>query len=208
MSKNIYDSYDEDNFDGVYTESKLTSPVFFNFSSMASLVDTVSANFFRTILNSNINMVLPLGNSVASSIYESSIAYLPANTFNKKKEISSIMFPNNSDALILDQVACTHDIVIQYKINKSDGTNFSNQREIRVTLVGADNTVYNDSVFSNQQPDSGEHGYMLLKGNIIHTTNDIIKIKINIVQDNKLNDQSDSLLTIFLISWNILVLKS
>lgn len=192
-----------------YNNDSLASPTFISFSNIASVVNNSSANFYRNSANSNVVLMIPMGtDAFISTLYESGNVFLPINIYNKKKEIDSVIFPNNADAFILKSVTCTHDIVIQYKLNKADGTNFQNRREIRVSLVNQDGiTVYDDSIFSNEQPDSGAHGSILIKGSIAHNINDLVKIRINVVQDSKLQDQSNSALTIFLISWDILVLK-
>lgn len=199
------------NYNNNFIEPTLSPPVFvvINNSLSTSLIDTAAANFFRTSLNTNVALYVPLGNMTFNGLlWQSADMFLPPYIFNKKKELSYMRFLNNTDLTVSGKINCNHDIVLQCKINKSDGNNFINQREIRVTLVQEDGTIYDTSIFANQQADPGEHEYIILKGSIMHNINDVVKIKINIIQDTKLNDASDSLLTIFLVSWNILLLKN
>lgn len=200
------------NYDDVpYTDDKLPYPDFFDFSSAP--VDAVmlysSANFIRTESNSNIQITIPLGGDISpGTIWFSPNIYLPTGIFNTTKPITEVIYPNNKDALILADQTFLHDILIQYKITKDNGQNFTNSREIRCTLVKDDGTtVYDSSLYSNTQPDSGAHDYIMLRGHITHNFNDTVKIKLNIAQDKKNNDQTSSKLTIFRVSWNILGLK-
>lgn len=192
-----------------FTTEKLTYPTFISFNNISALVNHSSANFYGTLQVPTFYLDIPIGiDIIPNTIYKSYDSFLQPNSFNKKKESQAVVFKNNADLTILNQVTCTHDILIQCKINKFDGTNYANQRAVIVTLVNQYGTVYDDAMVSNQQPDSGDHQNIILKGNIIHNTNDIVRLKFNIVQDNKINDQTDSKITIFQISWDILVLKN
>lgn len=201
--------YDYD--DVPFGDDKLPFPDFFDFSSAP--VDAImlysSANFFRTASNSNIEIAVPLGADISpGTIWFSSNIYLPSGIFNSTRPITEVLYTDNKDALILADQAFLHDILIQYKITKSNGQNFTNSREIRCTLVREDGTtVYDSSLYSNTQPDSGAHDYIMIRGHINHNFNDTVKIKLNVIQDKKNNDNTDSKLTIFRVSWNILGLK-
>ena len=97
-----------------------------------------------------------------------------------------------------------HDIRIQYKLTKSDNNNYINDREIRSILVKNDDTIYDNTLFANNLPDSGSHDDIFIKGKISHRIDDIVKIKFNIIQDNTHHaDNSATKLTIFRICWLI-----
>lgn len=196
-----------------YNQDTLIQPTFITYDNMISLsyvVQNSSGNFFRTNANSNIELIVPLGVDILSdNIYTSPDIYLPLNTFNSVKDNDIVKFPSNKDVNILDDVTCLHDIFIQYKIAKSDDNNFLNQREIIATLVKADGTtIYSNSIISHRQPDTSAHDDIVFKGNISHSYNDIVKIKFNIIQDERLSGHSNSKLTIFYVAWNILVSKN
>lgn len=206
-----YYNYDYD--DVPFTDDRLPYPDFFDFSTNGNINATMmysSANFFRTSSNSNIEITVPLGADISpGTIWFSPNIYLPNGIFNSTRPITEIIYPNNKDALVLVDQNFLHDVLIQYKITKNNGQNFTNSREIRCTLVRDDGTtVYEASLYSNTQPDSGAHDYIIVRGHILHNLNDTVKIKLNIVQDKKNDDQSDSKLTIFRVSWNILGLNT
>lgn len=161
------------------------------------------ASFYRTESNSNVQINVPLG--INDSIYYSSgDIYLPNNILSKTRPNTIISYINNVDVKVTQNFNCMHDILIQFKITKANGTNYANMREVRSTLVNDLGVVYENVIFANQQPNTGEHDTIILKGYVVHNVNDIVRIKLNIVQDNKLSDQSDSMITIFRIIWNIL----
>lgn len=188
-----------------YDDNKLTLPEFINFSNIGRLISVASANFSRNILNNNIIITVPLGIPI-TTVYTSSDVYLPT-TFNEKIETAAVQYTNNKDAFIQQQVTCLHAINIQFKLTKINSTNFSNKRGITFTLVNANGVSYN-AIVTNYQPDTGQHVTAMIVSNILQTPGDIVKIKINVVQNSGLNDYSDTLLTIFNISWNIESLKN
>lgn len=196
--------------DGNFSSEPLPFPDFFNFANMTAEAVMLysSATFSRNELNSSIEMSIGLGPNLAPTIWLSPNIYWNDNTFNITRPIDEISYPDNKNVMILKDLKFLHDIFIHYKITKADGTNFTNQREIRCIPVRDDGTPYNSSLFSYQQPDSGQHDHLMIRGHIDHNLGDIVKLKINIVQDNKWADQSDTKLTIFRISWNILGLDA
>lgn len=185
----------------------LPFPDFFNFADNVpeSIMLYSSATFSRNALNSSIEVPIDLGADISpNTIWLSPDIFIPDGTFNIVRPITEINFPNNKNVMILKDLQFLHDIFIHYKITKSDGTNFVNQREIRCIPVRADNTPYNSSLFSYQQPDSGQHDHLMIRGHISHNLGDLVKLKFNIVQDNGRADKSDTKLVIFRISWNIM----
>lgn len=205
-------SYDTNYDDITFSNESLPEPDFFDFSTITSEAVMLysSAHFYRTQNNTNIQLNFDLGPDIApGTIWLSPNIYLPDNIFNLTKPIDEISYPNLKDVLILKDMTFLHDILIQYKMTKSDGTNFINQRELRCTLVREDGTtVYDSGLFANQQPDTGAHDNIFLKGHILHNIADKVRLKFNIVQDNKHGGQTDSKITIFRITWNILGLKT
>lgn len=193
---------------------KLPTPSFFNFATSGgpsgdtSMVYS-SANFHRTENNSNIEITIPAGSELGdSSIWMSPNVYIPNSTFNVTKPISEVSFPNNRDVKIHSALTFSHDIIIQYKLTKTDDTNYVNRRELRCFLVKDDGTtVYESVVHASAQPSSGSHDYLFLRGYITHNADDVVRVKMNIIQDDKKSGKSDTKLTIFRISWNILGVK-
>lgn len=168
-----------------------------------------SANFYRTSDNTNIIIPITLGTDITpGTIYKSNDIYLPISTFNDIRSITEINYPDYKDALISTDLTFYHDVNVQYKLEKSDGTNYSNNRNVRMTLVKNDGTVYHSSLYADNQPPTGVHSTNVMRGHIIHTSGDIVKLKINVYQDIKNIDNSNSKLTIFRICWTILGLKS
>lgn len=203
-------------FNEIKNKDSLTYPKFIDVNtsdtlqlveSVPSIVTASSANFYRTELNTNILIEVPIGDDAEiENIYTSPNMFLPVDIFNAVKETDYVMYPDKSYAKILQESVCVYDILIQYKMAKPDGTNFGNQREIRTTLVKEDgNTMYDETIFSDQQPDTGQHDNIVLKGYIAHNVNDIVKIRFNITQENSRGDYTDTLITIFRISWNMIV---
>lgn len=168
-----------------------------------------SANFYRTVLNTNINITAPLGVDISPGlIYFSPDCYLPVNTFNSTKPITEVIFPDSNQTLILFDSKYMHDIMIQYKLTKEDNTNYTNNREVRATLVNSTGGIYDASIYANSQPNPGAHDILHIKGYVEHNVNDAIRIKLNVVQDTTRSDTSSSKITILRISWNILGLKN
>ncbi len=193
--------------DTEFGSEPLPFPDFLNFadSSSEAIMLYSSATFSRNAANSSVELIIDEGIDISpGTIWLSPDVYIPDGTFNITRPIAEINYPNNKNAMILKDLQFLHDVFIHYKITKADGTNFTNQREARCIFVRADGTPYNSSLFSYQQPDSGQHDHMIIKGHISHNLGDLVRLKINIVQDNKRTDKSDTKLVIFRISWNIL----
>jgi hypothetical protein len=192
-----------------FVDDALPYPVFItsaNLSTLASDIEYGSANFFRTSFNNNMVITVPLGaDSTSVGIYTSNNIYLPSNIFNLVENITDgVLFINNVDATLLTPCTIFHDILIHYKITKADSTNYTNKRELRATIVQADGvTTYDDSIYSNKQPDTGDHDCLIMKGHVMHNQSDIVRIKFQLIQDITQTDETDSLLTIFRISWNL-----
>jgi hypothetical protein len=187
-----------------YNDPIPPNPIFIS-SSGTALINS-SANFYRTFNNSNVTIPITTGTFIpGSNIYISPTSVLPINTFNSTNPNAEVSYLNNNSVQLLTGLTCFHDIKIEYKLTKSDGTNYTNQREIRVNLVKNDEvTEYKPSISSNTMPNTGDHNILLINGYINHNTGEIVKIQFYIVQDTENNDISNTLLTIFRISWNIL----
>ena len=204
-------SYDTNYDDIPFSNESLPEPDFFDFKTVipASVMIYSSAHFYRTQYNTNIELNINLGSNISPIIWLSPSIYLPDNIFNLTKPVDEISYPNSKDVLILKDMTFLHDILIQYKMTKADNNNFLNQRELRCTLVRDDGTsVYDSALFANQQPDTGQHDNIFLKGHITHNLADVVRLKFNVIQDNKLSGQSDTKIKIFRITWNILGLRN
>jgi len=200
------------NYNINFGDESLTFPDFFNFSDeISSDVSMIygSGHFYRNNSNSNIIINVGLGTDISPGlIYMSSDILLPINTFNVLREVPEIIFPNNQYARMLSNLDFYHDIMIQFKITKANDLTFTNHRELRATLVRSDNSsVYDASIYANNQPEPGVHDMLIIKGKISHLTGDDVKLKLNLVQDTENDDQDNTKLTIFRISWNIMALK-
>lgn len=178
-------------------------------SQSVNVLPTVSgliksfASFYRVESNLNIQIIVPLGTN-DGIFYSSDDIYLPSGIFTKTQPNTIISYINNVDVKVTQNFNCMHDILVQYKLTKSDGTNYANRREVRATLVDGLGNTYENGIFANQQPNTGEHDMIIIKGYIVHNVDDIVRLKFNIIQDNKRGDQSNSVITIFRIMWNIL----
>ena len=186
------------------------SPNFFDFSESADITMLLaSAYFYRTDANTNIEITLTEGIDISpGTIYRSPDTLLPISSFNSTQTTTEIIFPDSNSANILDDLDLMHDVRIQYKLTKSDDTNFTNCRELRTILVKDDeSTIYHSGISSHNQPDTGQHDNIFIKGPISHLTDDKVKIKFNLIQDTTNSDNSDTKLTIFRITWTIFGIK-
>jgi|SRR6476661_566509 len=183
-------------------------PEFITFSNNNNNVQMMNttyanANFYRNDMNTNIEINIPMG-SFSSGLYISNNTYMPTNIFNSLIGNNSVTFINNASAKVLINSYIMHDIYIRYKLTKSDGSNYINQRNINATLVKQDGiTTYNSSVVSNTQPNTGEHDTIIIKGMTTNSIDDILKLKFAIYQDTYLDGNSDTKLTIFGMTWVI-----
>jgi hypothetical protein len=157
--------------------------------------------FYRTDLNSNIEISVPIGVN-NGGIHTSADIYLPSSIYNTIKSSDAILIDDPSVNVLAGQ-SCTHDISIHYKLLQSDGFNFVNQRSLYCTLVDTNGIEYDPSIAAQQQPDTGSHSYITIKGVIDHAINDVVQIKMILSQDERLDGQNDSLIVIFGISWNM-----
>lgn len=166
--------------------------------------------FYRSQYNTNLELIMPLGIDISpNTIWLSNSMFLPVNFFNSTKPILEISFPNNNCVQFNRTMQYYHDITIQFKLTKNlNSDNYQNYRELRCRLVQNDGiTQYDQSIFGYGQSGSGEHFEINLRGDIQHFAGDIAKLQFTIAQDNRYNDQSDTILTIFSITWNIMGLK-
>lgn len=191
----------------IINKDTLTYPSFPTSSSTDAIqiVNTLfgGADFYRTELNTNIEVTIPRG-SLSSGVYTSPDTFLPNSIFNSMKTNAALTFINGVNAKVLKNAYFTHDILIQYKLTQADDNNFTNQRNINTTLVKGDGvTMYDNSITTNNQPDTGAHDIIILKGFILHIVDDIIKIKFVVTQDTSFTGATDTKMTIFKISWNI-----
>jgi hypothetical protein len=190
-----------------YNKDELPMPRFMMLNDISntqlSAIGYANGTFYRTEFNNNIEITFPLG-TLDTGIYTSSNMYLPSNTFNSKIEIPELIFLSNVNAKAIKKAQINVNLYIQYKLTKSNDQNYINAREIRTTFVKADGvTPYDATLIANNMPDTGSHDLILLNGYIDVEPDDIVKIKMQLFQDNALSGQSDTKLTIFKILWNL-----
>ncbi len=207
MSNNLF------NYCNTFGDEKLPFPIPIDIAVAITPTTELlfsSADFYRTQSNDNVTLSIPLGIDISSGmVFMSPSSYLPVDIFNATRPITEITYPNAHDVCILTDNKFYHEVLFQYKITKSTGANYSNFREVRLTLVRADGTTpYDSSFFGNSQPNSGAHDTITISGYIVHNLNDLIRLNINVVQDNTNADQTDTKMTIFRISWRVIGLKS
>lgn len=181
----------------------LPNPIFVSVNGGGVVGNTYNSNatFYRTGSNSNVQINVPIG--PLDVVYVSPDTYLPSFVFNSTRLSAQVIWQNDVNAQFLQTINANHNLIIQYKLTKDNGTNFANQREVRAYLVNAAGNPYDDAIYTSDMPDSGSHSCLLLNQFISQTIGDIIKLKFVIIQDTTNNDETDSLLTIFKISWNI-----
>lgn len=181
--------------------SNLPIPVKIANANNASQVQVATAVFFRTESNSNIEIVIPMGLSTGG-VAGSPAVYLPSvlSTFQNSNNVS---FSDGNRANILQNTKILHNVTILFKLTKSDGTNFRNLREVRCYLVRADGSKYDNSIYSYNQPSTGTHDTMTLRGYIQHTAGSQVLLQFFIAQNDFNGDQSDTQITIFRINWDL-----
>jgi hypothetical protein len=167
-----------------------------------------SGSFIRNAGNTNLQLSIPLGTDISpGTVWFSPNIFLDTNTLNMTEGNIACTFEGDRDLRILKDIVLLHDIYIQFKLSKADGTNYFNNREIRCILVREDGTSYDSSIYANNQPNSNAHDYIQIKRHISHNLGDLVRIKFNVAQDNREADTSDTRLTIFRITWNTLGLE-
>lgn len=190
---------------------EISLPDFINFDNLISkqAILYATAGFVRNSSNTNPTISIATGPDISpGTIWFSPHIYLPSNVFNISKPATNVVFDDGRNVSILDDITLIHDVLIQFKITKNDNTAYANNRELRCTFVREDGTTpYDTSLLANEQPASGMHDFIILRGSIQHTLGDIVKLKFNLVQDNYLSDVSDTKITIFRITWNVLGLE-
>lgn len=190
----------------------LPFPVPFSFLSSLSqnvMMLYTNAKFYRTVFNNNATMTVAMGNNYSPGLWYSLDAYLPINIFNSTKPLPEFSFPNLNSVQLNENLKVYHDVEINFKIVKNlneDG--FQNTRKIQCLPVKGDSvTPYDNSLIGYCQPGPNNKNNMFIKGEIDHAAGDVVKLKINIVQDNEFGDQSDTILIINYITWNMMTLK-
>lgn len=187
----------------IYNYEQLPFPEFIHFTSTQAAILYGSGAFIRHATDTNIQLVIPIGTNITPTIWYSPFIYLSNGSLNNIQNSDLVSFINQKDVQVLSNVVLRHDILIQYKITKDTNANFFNSRNIRCTLVDSHDNVINANISANNHPDTGQHDFLLISGAISHSSGDIVKIQFYLAQDNLLSDQSDTMLTIFRINWNI-----
>jgi hypothetical protein len=167
-----------------------------------------SAKFYRTAFNSNLLLNMPIGNNFTPTQYFSQDTFIPANTFNSTKPLTEVSYPNRNSVLINYTGKYYHDVEIDYKLSKnSAGDGYQNMRKIQVLMVRDDGISAYEDMISYKQPGPNNRDFLRVAGEIDQTAGDIVQLRFNLVQNRNFNDQSDSYLEIYSITWNISCLK-
>jgi len=170
-------------------------------SGSGTVVRVATAMFYRTANNTNIELLLPLG--AESNGISGSPDVILTTPFLSFQTAPNITFDNDHSAIILNNTKILHNINILFKLTKADGTNFRNLREVRCYLIKADGTSYDTSVYSYNQPSTGVHETLILRGYVTHRQGDNVRLKFVVAQNQMNNDQSDTLMTLFRIHWDL-----
>ncbi len=190
---------------------ELPFPVPFSFLSNLSqnvMMLYTSAKFFRTIFNDNCEVAIPIGNNYAPTLWYSFDTYLPASIFNSTKPISEVSFPSQNAVQINDDLKFYHDIQIDFELSKNSSRDgYQNTRKIQCLPVRYDGSPYDDSMVGYKQPGPNFRDTLSMQGEINHVAGDVVRLKFNLMQDNGFADQSDTLMTIYRITWNMCALK-
>jgi hypothetical protein len=198
--------------DVAFIEEESPAAIPFNFALTAgtnSFLLHSNAEFYRTEFNANLTLILAEGVDISpGTIYRSADTFLAANSFNSASPTDEIIFPDMNRINILANQELIHDLRIQFKLTKSDDSKYENRRELRTTFVKGDGTQYNASFVAHNLSETGTHDNAFIKCKINHLTDDIIKIRFQLVQDTRNDDNSDTKLTIFRISWMLFGIKT
>ncbi len=197
--------------DVMFVEGEPTAPILFNFTTGGTnaLLLHSNAEFYRTEFNTNLALNLAEGVDISpGTIYRSPDVFLPINAFNSVSPTDEIAFPDMNRINILANQELVHDLRIQFKLTKTDGTQYENRRELRTTLVKDNGTVYNAAFVAHNLSETGTHDNAFIKCKIGHLIDDTVKIRFQLVQDTRNGDNSDTRLTIFRISWMLFGIKN
>lgn len=185
-------------------------PVPFQFAQNASnnvMMLYTNAKFYRTMFNTNHTVLVPLGNSYSPGLYYSTDTYFPAGIFNSTKPTTEVVFPNNNSVKINEALKIYHDIQVEFKLTKNiDGDGYQNVRKVQCLPVSA-STPYDNSLVAYKQPGPNFRDTLHVQGEIDHGAGDEIYLRFNVMQDNKKNDESSTVLTIYRVVWNMCALK-
>jgi hypothetical protein len=163
-------------------------------------VKVANGVFYRTFENANLLFDIPIGTTM-NSIATSPFFALPS-AFNMMKSTDVISFQNDRVKVEKNQ-NILHNLSILFKLTQTDGTNFRNLRELRCFVVKGDGvTPYDSVLYSYNQPSTGTHDTLLLRGIVSHLKEDILKLAFVISQTVDGNE-SDTQMTIFRINWDL-----
>lgn len=167
-------------------------------SSVSGKVEVATASFYRTQYNSNITITIPSGSNSSYLTVNNAIPVLVAGTFNNIQGTSNIGVTPQYFS-IQQGTNIVHSIKVLAKMQKADGTNYSNYRELRCYPTKLDGTPYSLSIGSNNQPATGDLENIFVSGKISHSPGDNITLGFQVSQISI--GSSDTLLTIFRIDW-------
>jgi len=173
-------------------------------SGSGGSIEIATATFYRTQFNSNIEVTLSTG-SASSGVYVSASEVLPTSSFNATSVSPHMTFASGAFT-ITSNVQVMHTATITFKLQKTDATNYTNYRELRLFPAMLSGTAYNSAVGSNIQPATGDIEYAHINGIISHTAGDVVTLAAQVAQ--VVANASDTLLTIFRIDWQLTAIIS
>lgn len=176
-------------------------PVKLIMPSGSGKVEVASAAFYRTQFNSNIQIVIPAGSSSGGLTVNNTFPILPSGTFNISASTDNII-ANPQYFTAVDTINIVHNIKLLVKMQKTDGTNYTNYRELRCYPTRLDGTPYTVSVGANSQPATGDLADIFIAGKISHAIGDQITLGFQVAHVS--GASSDTLLTIFRIDWLVM----
>jgi hypothetical protein len=168
-----------------------------------------SGFYYLTILNGNpTTIAFPIGTPVILGQLFNSPPASFASSFNNIKNSTEAVFQGNI-VTIQSGGFYSHNITLQVKLEKKiggDALNYINRRELRcyVSTVSDPSNAVDATTLAYIQPDASEHETIVINGSAQHSTGDELCLSFQVVQDADRGGQSDSQLTIFRVSWNII----
>lgn len=180
------------------------------FANRRIQLSLASGFYYLTMFNDvPATVALPLGTEVLlGQLFQSPSAPCPA-LFNNVKNSSDAIFQGTGVQIETDGYY-SHNVVIQAKLEKKISTepalNYVNRRELRcfISSSAAPTAAVDTTLYASVQPDASEHETLIMNGTSVHNVGDVLSIAFQVVQDADRQGQSDSLLTVFRISWNLI----
>lgn len=162
-------------------------------------IEVATGTFYRTQFNTNLEIAMSTGIANAGVFVSDPTTY-PAFTFNATSTSPNITYAAGAFTITAN-MQVVHTITVTFKLQKADGTNYTNYREVRLFPALLNGTAYNSAVGSNIQPATGNIEYAHINGVINHSAGDVVTLAAQVAQ--VVSNASDTLLTVFRIDWQL-----